>query len=87
MSNMSPDETVRKIDGHMRAKHMLHEKIAAAARAVLPVLLDAGRVNSAKELQELLFEMDAKDQEMVDFIAADPVGTMGALMRSMLNKR
>jgi hypothetical protein len=48
----------------------LVDKIALAARAVVPVLLDAQRVNSARELQELLFELDALDQELAEFTKA-----------------
>lgn len=45
----------------------IHARVASASRSIVPVLLDAGRAHSAKPLQELLFELDAKEQEMVEF--------------------
>ncbi len=63
------------------AKQNILEKIALEARAVIPVLLDAGRTNSAKALQELLFEYDAKEQEFHELVMKDPA----AMLRSILS--
>lgn len=65
---------------------MLEGKIVAAARAVVPVLLDAGRTNSAKALQELLFEHDARQQEFAAFIDSDPRLAMEAILRGLTDR-
>jgi hypothetical protein len=77
---VTPAETMAKIRDFAASKSMLERKIAEAARAIVPVLLDAGRVNSAKELQELFFQYDAKAQEMTDLFKADPSAAIGAVM-------
>lgn len=83
---MSIEETRRKIQELLHAKQALEGKITEASRAILPVLLDAGRVNSAKALQELLFEYDAKHQELTDFIMRDPIAAMDAMIKGMGGK-
>jgi hypothetical protein len=44
------------------------DKITAVARGLIPVLRDAGREHSAKELDALFFELDAIEQEMQAFV-------------------
>jgi hypothetical protein len=63
---LTPEEVGKKIDGLIAKRTVELSKIATAARAVVPVLLDAGRTNSAKELQELFFQFDAIEQELHD---------------------
>lgn len=47
-------------------------KIAEYARTLVPVLNDAGRAYSAKELERLMFEFDAYVQEGVDCAQSNP---------------
>ena len=65
---MTPAEAVAQIDALWSRKTKLAEKIVDAARPIVPVLLDAGRANSAKALQELLFEFDAIEQEATQIV-------------------
>lgn len=53
-------------------KAAIEGKIAIEARNIVPILLDAQRVNSAKQLQELLFQLDAAVQQMNEFFKKDP---------------
>lgn len=62
----------KKLDGLMTKTLLLHRRITEATRPLIPVLLDAGRTNSAKPLQELFFELDATEQETASLIASDP---------------
>ena len=78
---MTPIDAVKKLDGLMLRKQVLAEKIVEASRPIIPVLLDAGRANSAKALQELLFEFDAIAQEATDIINADPRTVLAELLR------
>ncbi len=45
----------------------ISQKIVNYSRGLVPVLQDAGQINSAKELERLLFEFDAVTQEAIDF--------------------
>jgi hypothetical protein len=45
------------------------------------VLLDAGRTNSAKALQELLFEFDANEEGARELIMSDPFAMLDELTR------
>lgn len=83
---MTIQETQSKMREFAREKQALEEKIVDAARAVVPVLLDAGRTNSAKALQELLFEHDARRQEFAAFIDSDPRLAMEAILRGLTDR-
>jgi hypothetical protein len=80
---LTVEDSTKKIDAFMSCLHMVRMKIVTEARAVVPVLLDAQRVNSAKPLQELLFELDVIEQEMKDFVMADPRAALEALSRKL----
>ncbi len=68
---MTPEELNAKFLELHTQRLSIMQRIADAARPVIAVLLDAGRTNSAKELQELLFEFDAKSQEASEFLRAN----------------
>jgi hypothetical protein len=69
---MTTEEAKKRLRGHTQRSHELLAKIAVEARAVVPVLLDSGRANSAKALQELLFQMDAMEQEIKELLLSNP---------------
>lgn len=48
-------------------RHQLFERIAKEARPLIAVLKDSGRPASAAPLQEAFFELDALDQELLEF--------------------
>lgn len=48
------------------------EQVAAATRNVVPVMKDHNLSNTAKELERLLFELDALEQEALDAVQANP---------------
>lgn len=83
---MTTDEAIKQIDKLMSARGKLADKIVAASRAVVPVLLDAGRSNSAKELQELFFQYDALEQELAQFIGENPDASLAALVHTIRRK-
>jgi hypothetical protein len=64
---VTPDETVKQLAKFVKRRRSVIEEIAGAARPVVPVLLDAGLNNSAKGLQELFFQLDALEQELIVF--------------------
>lgn len=55
----------------LQRKNDMNGRIAAAARPMVAVLKDAGRLESAKQLDELYFEADALDQEFMKFVKAN----------------
>lgn len=77
------DKATLRIDALMNRRQILLQKIETAARAVVPVLLDADRKNSAAELQQLFFEIDALQQEVHAFVAEDPRSALDALIRKL----
>ncbi len=80
---MTVEATIKAL-GSLRDHHeKLEKKIADAARVVIPVLLDAGRANSAKQLQELFFEYDALDQEMNEFVERNAMDVLAALQSTI----
>lgn len=78
---MTTDETTRIIDTFLGKRQELLRKLEHAARAVVPVLLDADRKNSAAELQELFFQIDAADQEMAKFFSENAMLSLEVIMR------
>lgn len=78
---------VRKIDDYMRSylsrKDALHLKLAEAARSIVPVLKDHNLSNTASELERLLFEYDANEQEMTKMALDDPAAFVEALLLKM----
>ena len=83
---MTESEIKAATDKFLNSRRGVLEKIAIEARAVIPVLLDAGRTNSAKALQELLFQYDAAEQEFSDLMNKDPEGVV-RLVRSLLGRK
>ncbi len=83
---MTPEEILRQIDATSARVNALHRKIADAARAIVPVLLDAQRANSAKELQELFFELDALEQSLAKIFETDKEAALAALALAMGRK-
>lgn len=69
---MTTEEARAKMKALATERSGLVDRIEKAARAVVPVLLDAGRTHSAKELQELFFQLDVSHQALTDFITANP---------------
>jgi hypothetical protein len=84
MDNEQIESVMKSYPARMGA---IHRRISVAARAVVPVLKDAGRTNSAAELDQLFFELDALDQEMKDFVAEDPARFVDGLIRMMEGRR
>jgi hypothetical protein len=84
---MTPDEAFKAMAEITGRRGALIEKIGVEARAVVPVLLDAGRVNSAKPLQELLFEMDALEQEMTSLFTENHEAVLAAMLATVRAKR
>jgi hypothetical protein len=80
---MTPDEITARFQAMNVRERGILDKIAVEARAVVPVLLDSGRANSAKPLQELLFELEAVAQERDQIIRDDPESTMTALLAQL----
>ncbi len=80
MTDQEVDEFVNRV---MRERMALLAKIATAAKAVVPVLLDAGKVNSAKELQEPFFLFDVNEQSLSEFIKNNPAAAIDVLMRKL----
>jgi hypothetical protein len=78
-TGLSPDEVAKRFAASQIACHAIEAKIVAAARAIVPVLLDAGRVNSAKELQELFFQLDVEEEQTRDLIAGNTGAALAAI--------
>ena len=64
----------------------LQTKVVEEARRIVPVLLDAGRAHSAKALQELLFEIDALNQEMDAAIREDPAAASRVFVNALARR-
>lgn len=79
---MTAQEFSAKVGANEAARVALLDRIANAALAVVPVLLDAGRVNSAKELQELLFQLEALQQENDSLMKANMDAVFELLRRA-----
>ncbi len=78
---MTQNETAKKMKEIRDRQYGLQRKIVEAARPVIAVLLDAGRQNSAKELQQLFFELEAVEQEMHAFFLSNPEGIIEIMAR------
>jgi hypothetical protein len=78
---VSPRDVGAAMDKFQIEQGALKNKIVVAARAVVPVLLDAGRVNSAKELQKLLFQIDAGADEMSKLLTDNPDALLAEFRR------
>ncbi len=77
-------ELGRKIKKARRQQWELHQRIVTAARGLIPALLDAGRTHSAKELQELFFQLDVAEEEITSAVsAASPEEAIEELTRVM----
>jgi hypothetical protein len=62
-----------------RRRDALTERIVKTTRPVIAVLKDSGHFASAAPLEELFFELDALDQEMMTFTMAN----MDEILRSL----
>lgn len=80
---MTRDDVYREMKELRERDHDLKGKIVKAARPVIPVLLDAGRSNSAKELQELFFEYDAHSEAMSKFFLANGAAVIDVIAESL----
>lgn len=80
---MTKDEARAEMTQFSVRRSHLQSAITTAARAVIPVLLDAGRANSAKELQELFLQLDLIDRALLDFVNSDPKTAMHGLIGMM----
>lgn len=47
-------------------------RVVEFSRSLVPTLRDAGREHAARELERLLFELDAVMGEMVELVSKDP---------------
>ena len=79
-TGLSPDEVAKRFQASQDARKAIEAKVIAAARAIVPVLLDAGRVNSAKELQELFFQLDVEEERVRDLITGNTEAAFVALI-------
>ena len=68
---------------YIRRRDKTLKSLAEAARNVVPVLKDHHLSNTAQELERLLFEHDANEQEMRDAIAENPDAFVQALLLRM----
>lgn len=79
-----PDfEVGQKMDALSRRRQVALEDVAKVARALLPVLKDHNLTNTASELGEKLFQLEAVQQEMESLVLANPKEFMDALMRRL----
>ena len=76
-------EVGAKIDSHCHREQMLLRKIADAARNLVPILKDHNLTNTAMELNELLFELDAMHQDLQALIKENPDATVEAFMEKL----
>jgi len=61
---MTPEELVTEIQKLHAREEVVRRKIVEHARSLVPVLKDAGREHSAKELDRLVYENDAIQEEI-----------------------
>jgi hypothetical protein len=52
------------------------EDVTRVARMLVPLLKDRQMLETAKDLESKLFMLDAVNQEVTDFIKADPEGVI-----------
>lgn len=78
---MTMEEAIREVERRLSGISTINSKIADEARVIIPVLLDSGRVNSAKPLQELFFELDSKNQELIQLIEMNPAVLLEVMKR------
>ena len=79
-----PDlDTGRKLDALARRRQQALEELAKVARGLLPILKDHNLTNTAGELAEKLFQLDAVGQEMESLVLADPKEALDALFKRM----
>lgn len=65
---MTQEEFDDHINEFVVRREILFNQLLTQARPLVETLLDAGRTNSAKPLQQTLFEFDVIDQEMRELI-------------------
>jgi hypothetical protein len=70
-------ERIKALDMRLRS---IQTRICDASRALIPVLRDAQREHSAKQLVELFFELDALTQEMSEFVRSNLDGLVKSIM-------
>ena len=61
-------------------KHALALKLVPAARAACNAMMDAKMERSARPMAEILFELDAVEQEMVALFDSNPAGAIAILI-------
>ena len=83
---MTKEELEKKINDFGYRRQKLTDRIRDEARPLIPVLLDSGRMNSAKSLQELFFEYDALEQEFKELAEAYPMEAF-LIIEKMLTKK
>lgn len=62
------------------------EEVAKVARQLVPILKDHNLTNTAGELGEKLFQLDAVTQEMRNIVLEDPAGTLEAVLKRMASQ-
>jgi hypothetical protein len=79
MSDTNLDRMARFSE--LRRKHIdILEQIAQSARSLTPVLKDHNLNNTAKPLEELLFQLDANRGEQENLIKEDPDKFMASIL-------
>ncbi len=80
---MERKEFSAKLDVFQQRRYEILQRVAGAARNLIPILKDHNLSNTAGELDRLLFEYDALEQEMTKLIEADPRAFIEALTDSL----
>jgi hypothetical protein len=80
---LTKEQFSKLVDRGAVKRTSLMNQIVDEARVILPVLLDAGRIHSAKKLQKLFFQMDAMDEEIASEVRENPAEALQALMDTL----
>lgn len=67
-------------------KNALHAQLIAPARAAANQMKDAGMTRGAEPLLEILFQIDAIEDEVKALFAADPKASVEAIIQLMAGK-
>jgi hypothetical protein len=80
---MQQEEIDKKLRELSVRRQELLESLVAPARAAVNALKDAQRPNTAEPLNEILFQIDALHQEIMEFVKTDPINILEALFKRL----
>jgi len=80
---MTDEEINKLLAEHHRQEHENSKAVVDFARQLVFTLRDSGRESSAKELERLLFTLDATDQEFTRWMAENGREVLPVILKQL----